>query len=252
MNKEHIFTIIAKNQREILLKGKSTIFILNSIISLFIFILLFLLYKNQRIMQRYNLSLKTKIKSKTEQLEETLLELKIKNKELYKISRLDSLTNIKNRRSFFIEGNEALSQSIKNNTELSVVLIDIDHFKNINDKYGHGVGDAVLRKFCDIINSMIDTSVIFGRIGGEEFGLIFRNSNIDDTEKVAERIRNKIEKSILNINGKDIIFTISLGLVSKKNYQNIDELLVLADEFLYKAKRNGRNRLIREKIRESD
>lgn len=242
INKKHIFTIVAKNSRDILKKGERSIFLLNVLLSIFILILLVIFYKNKSTMQRYNSILESKVTAKTKELEE-------KNKVLEKIAKLDFLTNIKNRRSFFIEGKELLDYSIKNNKDFSLVMIDIDKFKNINDTYGHAIGDEVLKDLCNIINKTITKDDIFGRLGGEEFAIIFKNSNIDKTESIVEKLRKKIENTSITINNQKIKFTISLGLTQRKDELHLDQILLVADQYLYQAKEKGRNRLIRDQLR---
>lgn len=242
----YIFSIKAINKRVIVDKGKGTIIILSSVISLILFILMYVLYKRQNFIEKYNQTLELKVNRRTKQLEKTLISLKEKNRRLSKISNTDSLTKISNRRSFFKESKKLLKEAIDNNKELNILLIDIDYFKKINDTYGHSVGDEVLKEFVKIVNSIIDKNVIFGRIGGEEFCLTFLDITFENVLKISEQIRKEIENSVLKIDNNEIKFTISLGLANKKDYKHIDEILVIADEYLYKAKNTGRNRLVRD------
>ncbi|PKN13992.1 MAG: hypothetical protein CVU67_07965, partial [Deltaproteobacteria bacterium HGW-Deltaproteobacteria-24] len=135
-----------------------------------------------------------------------------------------------------------------NNLPLSVIIIDIDKFKHINDTYGHAIGDKILIAFCDIVNEIIDKNTIFGRIGGEEFCLTFKNKTLDQAQAIGEKIRQKCENTVLHIDHHKIKFTISLGLSDKKEYQHIDEILQHADELLYSAKNSGRNKMIRTSV----
>lgn len=129
-----------------------------------------------------------------------------------------------------------------------VLYIDIDKFKQINDTYGHAIGDKILIAFCAIVNEIIDKDTIFRRIGGEEFCLTFKNKTLDETQAIGERIRQKCENAVLHINEHKIKFTVSLGLSDRKEYQHIDEILQHADELLYSAKNSGRNKMIRTSI----
>lgn len=244
-----IFTLFTSNPEDIMKKGERTIFILNFILSSFVFITMILLYRNQKMIQRYNFDLEKEVDLKTKELVKTLDELTIKNHELDRLARIDPLTNIRNRRSFFIDGESLLKESIEDNNELSLLLIDLDYFKKINDTFGHAGGDEVLKEFCNVVNSLIEDEDIFGRLGGEEFSIILKNKNLEEAEKIAEKIRINIENTIVKFNDKDIKFTISTGLVHRKDEVELDKLLDLADAFLYEAKKVGRNKVIREKVR---
>lgn len=250
LNNNYTFTINAKNTQAILKKGEETLLILILAVSLILFILLFLLYRNQKIVQRYNSMLEDKVNRRTKQLQKSLKSLKEKNKELNRISNTDSLTAIRNRRSFFAEGKKALDDAIKNDKDLNILLMDIDHFKKINDTYGHAAGDAVLKEFSRLVESIIDENTIFGRLGGEEFSIVFKDTYFGKVAKISEQIRKEIEENTLKFADNEIKFTVSLGLANKRDSKFIDEMLVMADEFLYKAKNNGRNKLIRENIRQ--
>ena len=242
INHNHIFTIITNSTRVILKKGEESILILNIFLSIFLLILFIIFYKNKKTAERYKLVLESKIASNTK-------ELKSQNQQLEKLVNIDFLTNIKNRRSFFIESKKLLEVSILNNKKFSVMMVDIDKFKNINDTYGHGVGDQVLKHCCKIINSLLIKDSIFGRIGGEEFAIIFEDTDINKAEEYAELIRESIEKNSLYIEEKEIKFTISIGLTQRENQKNLDDILHIADENLYKAKMTGRNKVIRDKKR---
>jgi diguanylate cyclase (GGDEF)-like protein len=243
---EYIISIKTSNQRELVNNGEKTIYIFNFIVSLVLFFVFYFIYKNQYLIQSRNYILNKEVERRTNQLDKAFRKLKDKNKELYTLAHIDSLTKIKNRRSFFIQSQEALNNAIKKNQNLSVLMIDLDHFKSINDKYGHAIGDKVLIEFCNIINSIIDKEAIFGRIGGEEFCITFFNKDIEIVNNIAENIRESCaKKQILLENGEILSFTISLGLSSRDDFNNIDKILQKSDELLYEAKKTGRNRLIR-------
>ncbi len=188
----------------------------------------------------------TKINNFNLELQETVNEktkkLKIKNKELYELANKDYLTQINNRRSFFLKSEELLKKSIKYDKSFAVVMIDIDFFKKINDVHGHAVGDKVLLEFCNLVNKIITNEDVFGRLGGEEFCVTFYDKSMDEVKSISETIRIKCEDTILSIDNKKINFTISLGISDKSNSTNIDEILNFADELMYEAKESGRNR----------
>ena len=170
-----------------------------------------------------------------------------KNKELYKLANIDTLTKIRNRRNYFLESKNLLDKSILNSKSLFVCIIDLDNFKNINDKYGHNIGDEVLISFSNIVSSIIDKETIFGRIGGEEFCLTFYDKSENEVNQICEEIREKSAKYILEIKNQNISFTISMGLSIKQDInESIDKILQRADEYLYEAKKMGKNRIIRD------
>ncbi len=241
---EHIFSIVTENERDIVNNGEKTIFIFNVIVIISIFIICIFIYKNQMMMSKYNKLLEMKVNRRTNQLSKTLRKLKIKNKELYILANVDFLTKIRNRRSYFIESEKLLKNAILEDKDFCILMIDIDHFKKINDSYGHSVGDKVLIEFCIIVNSIIEDE-IFGRIGGEEFCITFFNKNNKDINLIAENIRKKCEETIIIIDDKNINFTVSLGLSCRNSLTNIDEILQISDDLLYQAKKHGRNRLVR-------
>ena len=240
----HILTIITNNKRDIVNNGEETIIYFNLIIDIFILIIFYIIYRNQTILIKYNKLLELKVNRRTKQLTHSLRKIKVKNKELYTLANIDSLTKIKNRRSYFKESEKLLEKAILEEKDFCILMIDIDHFKKVNDTYGHAIGDMVLIEFCTIINSIIEDD-IFGRIGGEEFCVTFFDKDEQEMNLIAEKIRLKCEESSLEIKDNSIKFTVSLGLSCRANFDNVDEILQVSDELLYKAKKGGRNRLVR-------
>ena len=124
--------------------------------------------------------------------------------------------------------------SLIENKPISLIIFDIDHFKNINDTYGHQIGDIVIQKTSEIIKNNIRKNDIACRYGGEEFVIFLYDCDIDDGYDIAEKIRQKVENQELKIENKTIKYTISAGISNKGN--NIEEMIKNADEMLYKAK----------------
>lgn len=244
-NDEYIISVSALNLRDIVNNGEKTIYIFNLILSIILFLIFFFIYKNQYLIQTQNDTLNKEVEKRTRQLDKAFRKLKDKNKELYGLVNIDSLTKIKNRRSFFIDSEHALEKVIKNKQNLCILMIDIDHFKSVNDKYGHAIGDKVLIQFCTIVESLIDDEAIFGRIGGEEFCITFYNKNIDEVNNISEQIRNKCANTLIEIDNHEFNFTVSMGLSCKDELTDIDKILHKSDELLYEAKKSGRNRLVR-------
>lgn len=240
-----ITSIKTYSNKDIIARGEETILLFNIVLSIFTFIIFAVLYSNQIKLQNYNKRLKEEVDKRTSELNKSLRDIEDKNKELYEISNTDYLTKIRNRRNFFIESESLLISSIQDDKEFCVVMIDIDHFKQINDTYGHDIGDKILINFCKIVNSVISDDDIFGRIGGEEFCIAFFDKDIHLVSELSEEIRKRCENSSINIENQEVKFTVSLGLSNRKNFTEIDKILQASDRLLYQAKEQGRNRLIR-------
>jgi len=183
----------------------------------------------------YNMALS--LKSAFEELEK-------KKSELEQLAYYDPLTGLPNRRFFFDHASLILESSKRYGNPLSLLIIDIDHFKKINDTYGHEAGDLVLKSFADILKKTIRQSDLPARLGGEEFVLLMPNTTLQQGKVVAERIRVSFQNSLIVYEEKEIRATLSGGLASfKSGIENVDDLIRMADEALYKAKELGRNRI---------
>lgn len=160
-------------------------------------------------------------------------------------STTDFLTGIYNVRGFDQEYNKAISWSKRKNERLSFLMLDIDHFKKINDQYGHTAGDEILKQLAELLKSTCRTFDIISRNGGEEFSVILQDTPLSHAKEVAERIRIAVENFDFKIDNQIINLTISIGCSSyPENTQNPDELISLADKALYQAKESGRNKVI--------
>lgn len=245
-NGEYIISLVTNSQRNLIKNSKKTIFLFDFAVCFAIFLVLFFIYKNQLLINNQNELLDKRVKNRTKRLKLIYKKLSEKNKELYKLANIDSLTKIRNRRNYFIESSSLLEKSYFNNQDFFVSIIDIDDFKNINDKYGHIIGDEVLISFSNIVSSIIDKDVIFGRIGGEEFCLTFYNKDRYEVEQICEKIREKCANYVLYINNSELTFTISMGIsLKERESESIDDILHKADTYLYQAKHSGKNRIIR-------
>jgi len=241
-----LFNLETVNTAEVLDDGLRVTYYYNFIITILLFLFIYSSYKKQKSLQNYNEELELQVQKRTENLNNSIRLVEEKNKELYKLSTMDSLTNIKNRRSFFEKSKELLSKANEENKNYFVLLIDIDYSKKINDNYGHSIGDSVLQEFCLTILSIIDIDAVFGRIGGEEFCISLFDKDEEYVFSLAEKIRKKCDENIMKINNIEVKFTISIGISSNKNKEEyIDEILQNADDLLYTAKRTGRNKVIR-------
>lgn len=151
----------------------------------------------------------------------------------------DGLTEIYNRRYFNEALNREIQKSERYNSNLSLIMFDIDHFKKVNDTYGHAVGDSVIMKLANLVKSNIRKSDILARIGGEEFAIIASETSADNAFVLAEKIRKIVQKHRFKHAGK---ITISLGVTQYILGDSIDTIYKRADVAMYKAKEGGRNR----------
>ncbi|MBC2271953.1 GGDEF domain-containing protein [Listeria welshimeri] len=171
------------------------------------------------------------------------------NKLIYDLQQstiLDPLTGLTNFRHFDKTFETAFHHATLKKSNLSIIIIDIDYFKRVNDTYGHLVGNSVLSTFSQMLLKIsFPPNTVISRIGGEEFAIILPNINVSETEHLAEKIRRKVEKIEIPIAASGSVITISAGIANYDghNYPTADELLHAADQALYKAKQNGRNQV---------
>ncbi len=157
---------------------------------------------------------------------------------------VDPLTGIANRRSFMQDASLLAKRHIGNPHPTAVLLIDLDHFKSINDRFGHALGDRVLAIFADAARKSMRGSDLFGRLGGEEFAAMLTETNREKAVAVAERIRESFAQMAHDVDGCPVRATVSIGLVhSQERTLDVQELLAQADHALYYAKERGRNRV---------
>ena len=154
----------------------------------------------------------------------------------------DALTGLYNRRQFITSANQALALHQREQKPFSFLMLDIDHFKNINDTYGHDVGDSVLKKLAETLQTNLRKSDIIARWGGEEFVVFLHNTNSQQALQTAEQIKQAVQDLTVDIDNKQINFTISIG-VSLTQIFDIDALQKEADIALYHSKENGRNQV---------
>ncbi len=167
--------------------------------------------------------------------------------ELERQARTDSLTGIYNRRYFYELATVEFARASRYQRALSVLMLDLDHFKCSNDSYGHSVGDRVLITLARLMRENLRSADIYGRYGGEEFIILMPETDLAHAMRVAERLRCCVEEqSIIDENGGEVVMTVSTGVVDLSlcpTCHNLDVLIDLADRSLYKAKQLGRNRV---------
>ncbi|HEY8271365.1 MAG TPA: diguanylate cyclase [Pseudobdellovibrionaceae bacterium] len=167
------------------------------------------------------------------------------NQTMYEKANRDALTGAHSKGSLLEKGPEAVKRSELLSEEMSVIIFDIDHFKKINDTYGHPAGDFVLKELANIVSSkLIRSNDYFARYGGEEFVLILSGGTAKMASEIAERIRQTMENHAFVYEGKTIPVTISLGVVTKStNDTDWPEIFDRADKAMYASKQAGRNRV---------
>ncbi len=159
-------------------------------------------------------------------------------------AEIDFLTTIPNRRSFMRALQDAIRDFEMRNYPFSLIILDIDNFKQINDKYGHIVGDEVLKEIGSVLRNYLRANTIVGRIGGEEFAILLPGVPLEDAKKVAERIRKVIENRVIRIDeNTEINPTASFGVTQVKKGDTIESVIDRADMAMYEAKRKGKNRV---------
>jgi diguanylate cyclase (GGDEF)-like protein len=157
---------------------------------------------------------------------------------------IDPLTGIANRRSFLQVADELTKRHAANRCPTAVLLIDLDHFKSINDRFGHAVGDRVLEIFAGTAKNLMRSSDLVGRLGGEEFAAVLYNVNRDKARTIADAIRAGFAVAASEVDGLPVAATLSIGMVfSEEAALDVHELLRQADQSLYYAKERGRNRI---------
>lgn len=163
--------------------------------------------------------------------------------EMRQLASYDSLTGLLSRHAFFSNANNYVSLAKREHSIFSVLIVDLDFFKSINDQYGHPAGDAVLKLFASVTDSVSRQSDIVGRLGGEEFALLLPSSNADEAWEFSQRLHEAIHKTVLKYKDAIIKYTVSIGLTSfdPDSDDDIDTLLARADSALYQAKGSGRN-----------
>ena len=166
--------------------------------------------------------------------------------QLFHAANIDGLTQLYNKKYFIDAFSKEFSFSRRNHQALSLLMIDVDHFKNINDTHGHMAGDLVLKRIGQYCLQNLRLENIACRYGGEEFAIILRNVSAEVAETVAERIRKGIEKEKIQFRNTVLTVTISLGIATfaNDNFETIEDMIQQADSFLYQAKQNGRNRSV--------
>ncbi len=170
---------------------------------------------------------------------------KMLEREMQKLATTDSLTGIANRRAFLEHAEHIFKSSQRYQTQMTLLMLDLDFFKSINDKYGHQSGDLALIRFAEAVKLELRESDLFGRLGGEEFCVILQQASQPESLMVAERIRAQVQSLLLSsIADEPFSLTVSIGIaIYRTEDDRLGRLLERADKALYQAKSNGRNQV---------
>ena len=173
---------------------------------------------------------------------------------LYRIASTDELTGIANRRALIQTLEMRISEAMRYKTSFSILLFDLDNFKQVNDEHGHLIGDGILVKITRVCARWLRATDFMGRYGGEEFLVLCPNTTLEGAKALAERIRQAVEETGFIVHGKNIRMTISVGVTELFNHLNTSsklnevelshDMIDAADSAMYNAKRSGRNRVV--------
>ena len=180
-----------------------------------------------------------------QRLARTIRELEASRQALAEQATTDSLTRLKNRRLFYNQAEQNLGACRRYNKDMSVLLLDIDHFKKVNDTFGHHAGDKVLVAVAQLLARMVRGVDTVARFGGEEFAVLMPETNKLGAAVLGERIRAAMEKEAIVVDEHSIPVTVSVGIatLAAEKVESIDQMLSIADRRLYLAKNSGRNRI---------
>ncbi|MEC4892981.1 MAG: diguanylate cyclase [Oscillatoria sp. PMC 1051.18] len=185
------------------------------------------------------------LKQTRDQLKKVLEQQKHLIAKLEKLATTDPLTGILNRRHFLNIAAKELSRYHRYNCGFSLLMLDLDHFKRINDTYGHSMGDEVLKAMTEAVLKSLRKADSFGRFGGEEFAILLPETNLETAREVAERIRQTITKLTITPPNQLVQITVSIGVTTcKMKDESLEVLLQRADKALYQAKNLGRDRVV--------
>ncbi len=193
------------------------------------------LYLQRKVIERFYSNLEQLVEERTSELKEA-------NATISHLAATDELTELYNRRYFNDRLSAAISAARRHSYHLSMIMIDLDHFKKVNDTYGHSAGDLVLKTFADLLRDMMRAEDVAARWGGEEFIIILPHTPGDAAAALAERIRAAFEQQ--SDRATAIVLSASFGVVQLHESDDADTLISRADAALYRAKREGRNRVV--------
>lgn len=170
-------------------------------------------------------------------------ERKLMLEEMCRLARTDSLTGLWNRGYFMELAGREVARCLRSGAYLSLLIVDVDYFKAVNDTYGHDVGDQALISLSSLLRQSVREVDVVGRLGGEEFVVMLPDANLDEATAVSERVAEAVRSTPLQYGGARVPLTVSVGLTSLQQDDDLDAVLKFADIALYAAKKNGRDRV---------
>lgn len=189
--------------------------------------------------------LEATVEERTRHLHHEIARRKELEDELRALASVDGLTGVSNRRHFLELCEKELDRAQRYDHPLALLMMDVDHFKSINDSYGHAVGDEVLKRLAGTCAANLRGPDILGRLGGEEFAVAMPECGIEAAEHAAERLRQTLAAAEVPSEAGSITFTVSIGVVAWSKGESLAEVLARADKAMYAAKQGGRNRVVR-------
>lgn len=194
---------------------------------------------------RHAEELEHKVAQRTDELQRAMDQLEVMNLQLAEQSRRDGLTGLHNRRHFDEHYAVLAAQAVRRREPLAVLMMDLDHFKKLNDTRGHPAGDACLREIAELLRSVMRSTDLVARYGGEEFVIALPATDAEGAAHIAERIRQRVEQAPIHHDGADFQVTCSIGMATTIPVDSVRAMALLqkADDALYDAKRLGRNRV---------
>ncbi len=188
------------------------------------------------------------LEARVAELQAENLDLAMKNRVLAEVSARDALTGLYNRWYVMEKIESEMNRSLRHGSPVAVLMLDIDHFKRINDSFGHAAGDSVLRSFGQVLRESCRVYDVPGRYGGEEFCIVLPETRIGNTTVVAERIRERLASSRFDVGSDQVAITASIGIAgmdspAEEGVVTSSALIERADRALYSAKHRGRNRI---------
>jgi diguanylate cyclase (GGDEF)-like protein len=173
-----------------------------------------------------------------------ILNLQAAAQKLEHLARTDSLTGAFNHGHLLETGSKEIHRSKRYTRTLSVLMIDIDHFKSVNDTYGHGIGDDALKKTVEVLHDQLRAEDTLGRLGGEEFAVILPETGKAGATQLAERLRIAVSEIVIETPTGPLSFTVSIGVAEGAKEDEFQEILKRADDAMYQAKGQGRNQVV--------
>jgi diguanylate cyclase (GGDEF)-like protein len=189
-------------------------------------------------------TLESMVEERTRHLDREIARRRALEAELRQLASTDALTGAHNRRSFFELCDRELQRARRYGRPLALLMLDVDHFKRINDAHGHGVGDEVLKRLVGVCVKNLRPQDIVGRLGGEEFAVAMPESPAEAAERAAERLRRSLSQVEVPADKGSVHFTVSIGVADWPPDRCLEDTLERADKAMYAAKRGGRNRVV--------